>query len=246
MCMKHGKMIASRSGRHWARSLKRLATVAGGTLLAGYLMSAGWGNAGVAAVPQEDPFAGLEVLGAAEMAEKRGGFLDAALGISLDLGANIRTAINGSLVLETLVQFSGSGATTVSHSVAPGADITGLAFLSADGTPITGIPEVVNTLGNAVTLTAANGTQITVPAGFEGLVAKTDTGVGAAVNKITSEQFANLVVNADPDAIIQQNLHINVDVQGFSQLQQNIRFNATMDRFRQAMRSASLSALGSN
>jgi hypothetical protein len=78
------------------------------------------------------------------------------------------------------------------------------------------------------------------------LVAKTDTGVGAAVNKITSAQFANLVMNSDPGAAIEQKLQIQIDVTGFSALQKNIRFNATVEKFRRAMRSASLSALGAN
>jgi len=232
------------NGASGTRLLARFATIAGGVLLAAYLI-VGWSNTGFAALPQDDdPFADLEVLGAAEMAEKRGGFLDAALGIRLDLGANIRSSINGSLVLETLVKFSGSGgATQVTHTVAPGADLTGLKFLSADGSVVTGI-ETVNSTG-PVTF-SSNGTQVTVPAGFQGLVAQTDTGVGAAVSKITSEQFANLVLNSDPGAIIKQELNINIDVQGFSQLQQSVRFNSTMAKFRRAMRSASLSALGAN
>ena len=227
------------AGRPW---LTRLAASAGGVLLAAYLV-VGWSNTGLAALPQDDPFAGLEVLDAAEMAEKRGGFLDAALGISLELGANIRSSINGSLVLETLVKFSGAGATEVTHTVAPGADLTNLTFLSADGSTVEGI-DTVNSTG-PVTFTS-NGAQVTVPAGFQGLVAQTDTGVGAAVSKISNEQFANLVVNTDPTAVIQQDLEIVIDVAGFSQVQNSVKFNATVAKFRQAMRSASLSALGAN
>jgi len=227
------------------RSLRAAALFISGFLLFVVLIT-GWGGSGHTAIPQEDPFAGVEVLGAAEMAEKRGGFIDAALGISLNLGANIYTAINGSVVLETLVQFSSGGATSVTNTLAEGADLTGLTFLSADGTAIAGgvVPVVTNTAG-PVTI-AANGAQITLPAGFQGLVAQTDTGVAAAVNKITSEQFANLVINSDPTSIIQQTLQINIDVQGFSALQQNVRLNATMEKFRETMRSASLSALGIN
>ena len=238
LCQKHARVNGA-AGRPW---LTRFAAIAGGVLLMAYLV-VGWSNTGLAALPQDDPFAGLVVLDAAEMAEKRGGFLDAALGISLDLGANIRSSINGSLVLETLVKFSGAGATQVTHAVAPGADLTGLKFLSADGTTVAGI-ETVNSTG-PVTF-SSNGAQVTIPAGFQGLVAQTDTGVGAAVNKITSEQFANLVVNSDPGAVIQQDLQITIDVQGFAQVQQSVKFNATVAKFRQAMRSASLGALGAN
>ncbi len=238
MCKKHAKENGTSGGR-W---LTRFATIAGGVLLMAYLV-VGWSNTGIAALPQDDPFADLEVLGAAEMAEKRGGFLDAALGISLDLGANIRSSINGSLVLETLVKFSGAGATQITHTVAPGADLTGLKFLSADGSTVAGI-DTVNSTG-PVTF-SSNGAQVTIPAGFQGLVAQTDTGVGAAVSKISTEQFANLVLNSDPGAAIQQDLQITVDVQGFAKVQQSVRLNATMAKFRQAMRSASLGALGAN
>ncbi len=134
------------------------------------------------------------------------------------------------------------------------ADIVGLTFLSADGSAVGTIPGM-STLGNAVTLTAGNGVEITVPAGFEGLVALTDTGVIAAVNKITTEQFANLVINTDPGLVtdagilqstILQTLEITIDVGGFAALQQSIQFNATTANFRESMRSASLSALGIN
>lgn len=233
-------------GRNWARRLsKAVALFTCGFLLIVVLI-AGWGGSGQTAIPQEDPFTDVEVLGVAEMAGKRGGFIDAALGISLSLGANIYTSINGSIVLETLVQFSTGGETSVTNTLMAGADLSGLTFLSADGTEIPGgvIPFVDNTAG-PVTF-AANGAQITLPAGFQGLVAQTDTGVVAAVNNITSAQFANLVINADPNSIVQQTLQINIDVDGFSALQQTVRFNATVEKFRATMRSASLRALGIN
>lgn len=244
MCKTHAETKKAAKGRSRAGRVARVAALFAFGFLLPAVLVAGWGGSGLTALPQEDPFAGVEVLGATEMTEKRGGFIDAALGIRLNLGANIRTAINGSLVLETLVKFADSGATTVTNTIAAGAaDLTGLTFLSADGTPIAGV-NVANSTG-PVTF-SANGAQVTVPAGFQGLVAQTDTGVVAAVNKITSAQFANLVVNSDPNAVIQQKLQINIDVQGFSRLQQDVRFNATVAKFREAMRSASLSALGIN
>jgi hypothetical protein len=214
----------------------------GAALFAALLMAADV-RVGHAVVSQDDPFAGVEVLGATEMAEKRGGFVDAALGISLNLGANIRSLINGQLVLETLVKFTGSGAPEVTHNLANGADLLNLTFLSSDGSAIAGI-NTTNSTG-PVTFTA-NGTQITVPAGFQGLVAQTDTGVSAALNKITQQQFANLVVNTDPGAAIQQTLNINIDVSGFSALQHNIKLNTAVAKFRDAMRAGSLGALGIN
>lgn len=255
MYKKYAEPKKTSRGRSRSQHLSRIVALFTVAFLMPVVLVAGWSGSGLTAISQ-DPFAGVEVLGATEMANKRGGFLDAALGISLSLGANIRTSINGSLVLETLVNFASGGATTVTHTVAPGAaDIVGLTFLSADGSAVGTIPGM-RTMGNAVTLTALNGVEITVPAGFEGLVARTDTGVAAAVNKITAEQFANLVINADPGSItdsgtpiqstILQTLEINIDVQGFAALQQSIRFNATTAKFRESMRSASLSALGIN
>ena len=267
MCKKHPEPKKTSRGRSKGAHLSRIVAL----FTIGFLLPvAGWSGSGLTAISQEDPFAGVEVLGATEMAEKRGGFLDAALGISLSLGANIRTTINGIMILETMVTFVSGGETLVTHMVDPGADLTGLTFLSANGTAMVGTIPVTNTSGGPVTLTAGNGVQITVPAGFEGLVAQTDTGLAAAVNKITSEQFANLVINTDPGSAIEsssltdsglvtdsgsiidtgstilQTLNIEIDVQGFAALQQSIRFNATTERFRESLLSASLSALGIN
>jgi hypothetical protein len=250
MCKKHADTKRTSGGRSRAGRLSRIAALFATGFLLPAVLVAGWGGNGQTAIPQDDPFAGVEVLGAAEMAGKRGGFIDAALGISLNLGATILTAIDGSLILKTMVNFSDTGVTTVTNMFTPGAtDLTSLTFLSADGTAIAGIAMADTT--NPVSF-SSGGVQITVPAGFQGLVAQTDTGIVAAVNNITSEQFANLVISADPgmtgaDAInIQQTLQINIDVNGFSALQQTVRFNATMEKFRETMRSASLSSLGLN
>ncbi len=245
MCKKHVNTKRAPGRRNRSRRFLRVAVLFVTGFMLPVLLIAGWGGSGLTAIPQEDPFAGLEVLGASEMTEKRGGFIDAALGISLELGANIYTSINGSVVLETLVQFSSGGETSVTNTLtAAGAALPGLTFLSADGTAIAGIPMMDSTAG-PITF-AANGAQITLPAGFQGLVAQTDTGVVAAVNNVTSAQFANLVINTDPGSMIQQTLQINIDVQGFSALQQTVRMNATLAQFREAVRSSSLSALGLN
>jgi len=226
--------------------LGRLFQKAVGAALFAVLLMAFDIKVGHAALQQDDPFAGVEVLGAAELAEKRGGFLDAALGISLNLGANIRSLINGKLVLETLVKFANAGATLVSQKVPDGVDLTGLTFLSSDGAAIAGVTGIATANTTGPVTFSSNGSQITVPAGFQGLVAQSDTGVSAAVSKITKDQFANLVVNTDPGAAVQQTLNINIDVFGFAALQQSIKLNTATTRFRDAMRAASLGALGLN
>ena len=227
--------------------LGRLLPAMVGAALFAVLLMAGDVKVGHAALPQDDdPFAGVEVLGAAELAEKRGGFFVQGLGITLNLGANIRSSFNGLLVLETLVQFTG-GATDVTHTIPAGVDpavLAGLTFLSSDGSTIAGIDN--NADSSTAQTFSVNGTTITVPAGFQGLVAQSDSGVSAAVNKIASEQFANLVINADPNAAVQQTLNINIDVLGFSALQQNIQLNTAVSKFREALRAASLGALGVN
>lgn len=249
MCKTHTDTNGPSAGRSRRSRLARFATIAGGVLLAAMLM-AGWGKIGHAAVPQDDPFAGLDVMNAGELAEKRGGFFDAVLGISLNLGANVLTTMNNQLVLTTNVTIDAGG--THVTNIPAATNLTGLTFLDSTGAAIAGI-ESQNFPG-PVTITA-NGTSVTVPAGFQGLVAKSDSGgLVAAVNKITKEQFANLVINAnavdpsgaDPLSIVKQELNIDIDVQGFAALQQNIQLNSALTKFRDAMRAASLGALGIN
>ena len=230
----------------------RLAASAGAVLLA-IMLIAGWGQPGHAAVPQDDPFAGLEVLGAAEMAEKRGGFFDAVLGLSLSLGANIFTTINGQLVLHTHINFANPNNP---HFFPATENLTGLTFLDADGDEIADGGIVSQAFSETTVISVPGGPEVTVPAGFQGLVAMSDSGgIVAAVAKVTEEQFANLVINANavdpsnPDPLVsavEQELNITIDVAGFAGLQQNIQLNATLTKFRDAMRAASLGALGMN
>lgn len=246
MCKTHADMNRSPAGRFRTSLLARFAAFTGGILLTVILL-AGWGSTGHAAIPQDDPFASLEVLDAAEMAEKRGGFFDAILGINLNLTADIITKINGQLVLTSNVTIDTGGVIVTNNTTATD-NLTGLTFLDSSGSPIIGNIAVQNFLA-PVTAISANGTSVTVPAGFQGLVARSDSGgIVAAVSKITKEQFANLVINANPgpDSVVQQELTFDVGVEGFSGLQQNVRLNATLTRFRDAMRSASLGALGAN
>jgi len=245
MCKTHADTNRAFAGRRRTSHPARFATFAGGLLLT-VLLVAGWGAPGHAAIPQDDPFAGVEVLDAAEMAEKRGGFFDAILGINLNLTADIITKINGQLVLTSNVTID-TGGVIVTNNTTAANNLTGLTFLDSSGAAIGNIA-VQNFLA-PVTAISANGTSVTVPAGFQGLVARSDTGgIVAAVSKITKEQFANLVINsnADPNSVVQQDLNIDVGVEGFAGLQKNVRLNATLTRFHDAMRSASLGALGAN
>ena len=244
MCVAHVEYSQIAPRRSDRPGLGRLLQRVAGAAVVAVLLMGGDVKVGLAAVPQNDPFADLEVLGAAELAEKRGGFMDKILGITLNLGAEIRSMVNGKLALLTTVKFDRGGNTEVSHNVPEGTNITGLTFLSSDGAPIAGLAST-NTTG-PVTVAAGSGSPITVPSGFTGVVTETETGATLAVSKVTKDQFANLVVNTDPSAAVQQSLNINIDVFGLAGLQQNIKLNTALSRFREAMRAASLGALGIN
>lgn len=245
MCKMHAEPNETSAGRWKLPRLARITAFSGGLLLTALLVAES-GVPGHAAVPQDDLFAGLEVLEATELAEKRGGFFDAILGIHLNLTADIITRINGQQVLMSHVTIDTGGVIVTNNTTATD-NLTGLTFLDSSGAAIGNIA-VQNFLAPVTTL-SANGTSVTVPAGFQGLVAKSDTGgIVAAVSKITKEQFANLVINAnaDPNSVVQQDLNIDVGVEGFSGLQATVRLHATLSKFRDAMRSASLGALGAN
>jgi hypothetical protein len=252
MCKMHAEPNETSAGRWKLPRLARITAFSGGLLLTALLVAES-GVPGHAAVPQDDLFAGLEVLEAAEMAEKRGGFFDAILGISLGLGADIVTTINGTVKLTTT--FTAFDAPpTYALTVPDGFDLASLTFINSDGSGVD-VGGGITIVGQAsTTLSIPGGPQITVPAGFGGLTWKGDKGIIAGVHKITQAQIANLVINsnpvdpssADPLSSVQQELTFKIDVDGFSGLQANVRLNATLTRFRDAMRSASLGALGAN
>jgi hypothetical protein len=84
-----------------------MVSVAAGLLFAG--------TAHAAAV-QEDDLAGLETVADAELAGQRGGFL--WNGVSVSLGAHIRTYMNGELALETVVSWTPAG-NSVTQTASP-------------------------------------------------------------------------------------------------------------------------------
>lgn len=61
-------------------------------------------------IVSQDEFAGLEPLADQELAEQRGGFRWE--GVDIDLGAEIRTYLNGELALQTNISWTPAGAST--------------------------------------------------------------------------------------------------------------------------------------
>ncbi len=87
----------------------RIRGLAAGALAALVLAIGGAGQAS-AALP-DDPFAGLEPMNDFELGSLRGG-METPFGLHLNLGAHIRSLIDGQVVLETVVTVDLAGITT--------------------------------------------------------------------------------------------------------------------------------------
>lgn len=149
------------------------------------------------AIPTADP----ELLAAL-----RGGLR--AGGLDLEFAANVRTLVNGALVLESVVNLT-PGGTTVTQSDMPstGVDPTTLSFVSGLG----------------------NGGSNALPAGLAGLAGQTGvviedpTGITTALHSVTREQILGVLFTTASHQQIRQEINVDVTVANFGRFQDAAR-----------------------
>lgn len=172
-------------------------------------------NAGLAAdagngpAPRElaydQPFDALPTAGPDELAALRGGMR--AGGLDLMFAANVRTLVNGALVLESAVNLT-PGGTTVTQSNMPGTgvDATTLSFVSGQGAQPQALPAGLSGL-----------------AGQMGVVVEDSSGITTALHSVTREQILSVVLTSASDQQIRQEINVDVTIANFGEFQNAAR-----------------------
>lgn len=216
-----------RSGRCRDRRISRSSLLAWGSGLAltGFLVAlalpaprvqadaAGWASLKAAnfgsGQPSNDDFYGLETADLAELSDLRGGFNVG--GLEMAIGANIRTFVDGALVLESVARVSPSG--LVSEMVSstanpPGGGVT-FNFGRETDVPLQDVAPTNVGLGAL--------------AGDSGVAINDSNGFSAALHRVTQNQILGVIVNTADGRSLRQELNVDITVQNFGSFQQSIR-----------------------
>ncbi len=173
-----------------------------------------------------DPFADVQPMNVTELARLRGGLNhpDLPFGMEVSMGGNIRTLIDGTVVLETTFNVVEN---TLQADHVPGM-FDGLQFVTS---------------ANAVA--AATGGQVVVPDGLVGVVLSDEGGATVALHRVdlVQNQIANIVIAGSPDHNVTQTLSLTFEIAGFGNLQSAIGFNRAVTAINDAARAAALNSL---
>jgi hypothetical protein len=177
--------------------------------------------------PASDPFRNLAVVDERELAAARGG-LELG-GLSLEFGADVRTYVDGSLALQTLVNMVDDRLVshTISH-IAPETAVTNTATdTGASANAATTASTEANNTGAASAPTAPGKVAATVnlaglPNGSR-VVLSNSSGITAVVHQVTRERILSALVNTANNRVLQQKLNVNVTIHNFRQYQQAVR-----------------------
>ncbi len=214
--------------------LVRPATLAGAAIVA-IGVTGGWLNQSPAAIP-DDPFAGLGPMGEAELASLRGGIGPPLLpfGMEIHLGGNLRALIDGTVVLESIFTITDAGVTTT-HTL-PNLGNLPVAFVGAN--------VLASTSGNSANVSiTVNGGQVSVPDGFEGVVSSGDNGVVAVLQRIASDQIANIVVSTGIGRTAIQELNLEIVISNFGNIQSGQALSNLTQSINRDLRAAILRTL---
>lgn len=165
-----------------------------------------------------DPLRDSRAIGADELEELRGGFSIA--GLDMELGANVRTYFDGVQVIETIINISPGSVTTTTNQLA---DMPGLTVV---------VGEDFDALA-ALTMGEAD---LAGLRGAGGAVLKDESGVTAALSRITPDQFLGVVVNTASGRDVRLELTLDVTIRNFTDFQQQVRNVLFTDRVADAVR----------
>lgn len=157
----------------------------------------------------KDDFYGLETADLAELSDLRGGFNVG--GLEMAIGANIRTFVDGALVLESVARVSPSGLVSemVSSTASPPGG--GVTFNFGRDTDVS-LQDV-----------APANVDLGGLAGDSGVAINDSNGFSAALHRITQNQILGIIVNTADGRSLRQELNVEVTVQNFGSFQQSIR-----------------------
>jgi len=162
-----------------------------------------------------DAFEALTVIDIDELAGMRGGFEVA--GLQIDIGANIRTFLDGIQVLESVVNLTGSGGVSagglaVVNSVLNAIEFQGLQVVDSRTGGLAGLRDQIPDRVDLGALNDANGVILNDSKGFT-----------AALLQVDRSRIVSAIVNTANGRLIRQEVDVIVDIANFRQFQQAAR-----------------------
>jgi len=151
------------------------------------------------------PFDAIPTVDPDRLAALRGGLR--AGGLDLAFTANVRTLVNGSLVLESTTNLTPGGTATQSTMPTAGMNPQTLSFVSGQGGAPSG------------TLPA----NLAGLAGQTGVVVEDPTGLTTALHSVTREQILGVVFTSASNQQIRQEINVEVTVANFGRFQESAR-----------------------
>jgi hypothetical protein len=152
------------------------------------------------------PFDAIPTASLDRLAALRGGLR--AGGLDLEFGANVRTFVNGTLVLESITNLTPGGTTsTQSNLPSTGMDPQALSFVSGLG-------------GAQSTALPAN---LAGLAGQTGVVIEDPGGITTALHSVTREQILGVIFTTASNQQIRQEVNVEVTVANFGRFQESAR-----------------------
>lgn len=153
-----------------------------------------------------DPFHSIPTASPEHLATLRGGFRVG--GLDMEFAANVRTLVNGTLVLESTTSLTPGGSlATQSNMPTVGVNPQTLSFVSGQGS------------GQSTPLPAS----LSGLAGHTGVVVEDPTGLTTALHSVTREQILGVILTTASDQQIRQEINVEVTVSNFGQFQESVR-----------------------
>ncbi len=157
-------------------------------------------------------FSALAVINETELGAMRGGFTLG--GLDVEFGANMRTFIDGTLALESVVALTESGPVVQQVTPTGGAAVpntAGMSLIFADGSSAT----LKDATPSNVDLTAL--------AGAHGIVLNDRKGFTTVLHRVNKDQILSVLINTASGRAIRNDLELTVTLTNFTQSQQAAR-----------------------
>lgn len=157
-----------------------------------------------------DAFETLAIISNDELAELRGGF--EISGLQINIGANIRTFIDGAQVLESIVNLTGSNVTAGGqlpvNTVLNSTNLPGLQIVDSSTGGLAGLSDQIPDQVDLGALNDANG-----------VILNDNKGFTAALHQINKSQIISALVNTANGRQLRQEVDVIVDIANFRQFQ---------------------------